>query len=149
LFQPILERAIPLCPGPYIVIAMDDTRIRKTGRKILSAFYQRDPLSPKFRFNLMWGLRFLQMTVIVPLYRWHSAAAPRSLPIRFQEVPALKRPGKKATPDDVAAWHEAVKKYNLSQHSVTTLRGVRASVDASGSTDRWLLAVGDGSFCNR
>jgi len=149
LFQPILERAIPLCPGPYIVIAMDDTRIRKTGRKILSAFYQRDPLSPKFRFNLMWGLRFLQMTVIVPLYRSRSEASPRSLPIRFQEVPALKRPGKKAAADDVAAWREAVKRHNLSQHSVTTLRGVRASLDVAGAADRWLLAVGDGSFCNR
>lgn len=98
LFQPILVRAIPLCPGPYLVVAMDDTRIRKTGRKILSAFYQRDPLSPKFRFNLMWGLRFLQMTLIVPLYRSQPNVAPRSLPIRFQEAPALKRPGQARRP---------------------------------------------------
>jgi SRSO17 transposase len=46
IFQPILERALPLCSGPYLVIAMDDTRLRKTGRKILSAFYQRDPCRP-------------------------------------------------------------------------------------------------------
>ncbi len=149
LFQPILERAIPLCPGPYVVIAMDDTRIRKTGRKILSAFYQRDPLSPKFRFNLMWGLRFLQMTVIVPLYRSRPDSAPRSLPIRFHEVPALKRPGKKATAEDIAAWREAAKKHNLSQHSVKMLRGVRASLDTADAAERVLLAVGDGSFCNR
>lgn len=149
LFQPILERALPLCGGPYVVIAMDDTRIRKTGRKILSAFYQRDPLSPKFRFNLMWGLRFLQMTLLVPLYRSHQNVSPRSLPIRFQEVPALKRPGKKATDADHQAWREAVKTQNLSQHSVTTLRGVRESLDAAGAPDRCMLAVGDGSFCNR
>src|SRR5215469_8302275 len=97
LFQPVLQRALPLCLGPYVVVAMDDTRVRKTGRKILSAFYQRDPLSPKFRFNLMWGLRFLQMTLLVPLYRAQPHLSPRSLPIRFQEVPALKRPGKKAS----------------------------------------------------
>lgn len=149
LFQPILERALPLCPGPYVVIAMDDTRIHKTGRKILSAFYQRDPLSPKFRFNLMWGLRFLQMTLIVPLYRSHREIAPRSLPIRFQEVPALKRPGKKAAEADREAWREAVKLHNLSQHSVATMRGVRDSVDTAGASDRCVLAVGDGSFCNR
>lgn len=149
LFQPIVARALPLCAGPYVVIAMDDTRIHKTGRKILSAFYQRDPLSPKFRFNLMWGLRFLQMTLIVPLYRSHQNVSPRSLPIRFQEVPALKRPGKKACEADQAAWREAVKTHNLSQHSVTTLRGVRDSLDAAGAADRCLLAVGDGSFCNR
>jgi hypothetical protein len=149
LFQPILVRAIPLCPGPYLVVAMDDTRIRKTGRKILSAFYQRDPLSPKFRFNLMWGLRFLQMTLIVPLYRSQPNVAPRSLPIRFQEAPALKRPGKKAAEAERAAWREAVKKQNLSQHSVVMLRGVRDSLDAAGAPDRRILAVGDGSFCNR
>ena len=149
LFQPILQRALPLCSGPYVVIAMDDTRVRKTGRKILSAFYQRDPLSPKFRFNLMWGLRFLQMTLLVPLYRSQPDVSPRSLPIRFQEVPALKRPGKKASQADWQAYREAVKLHNLSQHAVRTLRGVRDSLDAVGASDRPLLAVGDASFCNR
>ena len=48
LFQPILEQAAGLCDDSLLVVAMDDTRIRKTGRKILTAFYQRDPLSPKF-----------------------------------------------------------------------------------------------------
>ena len=149
IFQPVLERALPLCPGPYVVIAMDDTRIRKTGRKILSAFYQRDPLSPKFRFNLLWGLRFLQMTLLVPLYRGHQEIAPRSLPIRFQEVPALKKPGKRATETDWDVYREAVKVHNLSQRSVNILRGVRDSLDAAGQRERLLLAVGDGSFCNR
>src|SRR6202521_2439468 len=27
LFQPVLERAAPLCPGPFLVVALDDTRI--------------------------------------------------------------------------------------------------------------------------
>ncbi len=149
LFQPVLRRALPLCPGPYVVIAMDDTHIRKTGRKILSAFYQRDPLSPKFRFNLMWGLCFLHLTLLVPLYRSHPDAGPRSLPIRFLEVPALKRPGKKASAEEQAAFLEAAKQNNLSTHSVAALKGVRAAVDQAGMPDRPLLAVGDSSFCNR
>src|SRR5579872_711680 len=44
LFQPVLERAAPFCDDSLLVVALDDTRIRKTGRKILTAFYQRDPL---------------------------------------------------------------------------------------------------------
>jgi hypothetical protein len=128
---------------------MDDTRICKTGRKILSAFYQRDPLSPKFRFNLMWGLRFLHMTLLVPLYRSHQDAAPRSLPIRFQEVPALKRPGKKASSAELDAYRQTIKVHNLSTHSLATLRGLRASLDQAGMKERWILGVGDGSFCNR
>src|SRR5436190_4771691 len=97
LFQPILQQAARLCDDSLLVVAMDDTRIRKTGRKILTAFYQRDPMSPKFRFNLMWGLRFLHFSLLVPLYRSHVEVPPRSLPIRFREVPAIKKPGKKAS----------------------------------------------------
>jgi hypothetical protein len=149
LFQPIVNRALPLCAGPYVVIAMDDTHIRKTGRQILTAFYQRDPLSPKFRFNLMWGLRFLHLTLLVPLYRAHADAAPRSLPIRFREVPALKRPGKKASAAQQAAFREAAKQNNLSTHSLSALTSVRAAVDQAGQPQRWILAVGDSSFCNR
>ena len=149
LFQPIVNRALPLCAGPYVVIAMDDTNIRKTGRQILTAFYQRDPLSPKFRFNLMWGLRFLHLTLLVPLYRAHADAAPRSLPIRFLEVPALKRPGKKASAAQRAAFREAAKQNNLSTHSLSALTSVRAAVDQAGQSERWILAVGDSSFCNR
>ena len=69
LFQPVLEKALPFCSGRYVAAAVDDTRLHKTGRHIQSAFYQRDPLSPKFRFNLMFGLRFLQISLLVPLYR--------------------------------------------------------------------------------
>src|SRR5580692_2886778 len=92
LFQPILQQGARLCEGALLVVAMDDTRIRKTGRKILSAFYQRDPLSPKFRFNLMWGLRILHFSLLVTLYRGGSDVPPRSLPLRFLEVPAIRKP---------------------------------------------------------
>jgi len=148
LFQPIIERAMPLCGGPYIPAAIDDTRLRKTGRHIQTAFYQRDPLSPKFRFNLMFGLRFLQISLLVPLYREQRASA-RGLPLRFEEVPALKHPGRKAPPEQWAAYRQAVKKTNLSTHAVATIAGLRGSLDEAGAHDKRLLIVGDGSFCNR
>src|ERR1700694_1325053 len=89
LFQPILQQGVRWCDDSVLVVAMDDTRIRKTGRKILTAFYQRDPLSPKFRFNLIWGLRFLHFSLLTPLYRSGTDVPPRSLPLRFLEVPAI------------------------------------------------------------
>jgi hypothetical protein len=79
LFQPILKQAARLCDDSRLVVAMDDTRIRKTGRKILSAFYQRDPQSPKFRFNLVWGLRFLHFSLLVPLYVSLRCRSPTAL----------------------------------------------------------------------
>src|SRR5690348_8327055 len=148
LFQPVLENALPLCGGRYVIAAVDDTRLHKTGRHIQSAFYQRDPLSPKFRFNLMFGLRFLQISLLVPLYRTQKAS-PRALPVRFEEVPALKHPRRKASPEEWALYRQAVKKNNLSTHAVRIIRDLRSSVDQAGQSRKTLLIVGDGSFCNR
>src|SRR5260370_21287196 len=91
LFPPILQRAPPWCPGRYIGVAIDDTRLRKTGARIPQAFYQRDPLSPKFHVNLMLGLRFLQASLLVPLFRRAKVAA-RALPIAFEEDSGVKPP---------------------------------------------------------
>jgi hypothetical protein len=148
LFHPILKRALPWCRGRYVAMAIDDTRLRKTGRKIPTAFYQRDPLSPKFRFNLMLGLRFLQVSLLVPLYR-HAAAAPRSLPVRFEEVPALKKPRRKAGEEEWTAFRQARQQHNLSTRSVEVIRGLRASLDQAGALGKTLMIVGDASFCNR
>ena len=148
LFQPVVEHALPFCSGRYVAAAIDDTRLHKTGRYIQSAFYQRDPLSPKFRFNLMFGLRFLQISLLVPLYRRQKASA-RALPVRFEEVPALKHPARKAPPEQWAAWRQAVKKNNLSTHAVATISDLRSSLDEAGQRLKRLLIVGDASFCNR
>jgi hypothetical protein len=148
LFQPVLDKALPLCGGRYVVAAVDDTRLHKTGRHIQSAFYQRDPLSPKFRFNLMFGLRFLQISLLVPLYRKEKASA-RALPVRFEEVPALQHPRRKAPREDWSAYRQAVKKNNLSTAAVRIIADLRQSVDQAGEHRKQLLIVGDGSFCNR
>jgi hypothetical protein len=148
LFQPILSRALPWCRGRYVNVAIDDTRLRKTGRRIQSAFYQYDPLSPKFRYNLMFGLRFLQVSLLVPLYR-HSKASARSLPVRFEEVPAVKRPRRNADPASWEIYRSVTKTQNLSQRAIELLRGLRQSVDQAGARSKCLLVVGDNSFCNR
>lgn len=67
LFRPILENALAYCPQRLVGVAIDDTKLRKTGRSIPQAFYQRDPLSPPFHVNLVLGLRFLQASLLVPL----------------------------------------------------------------------------------
>src|SRR5437762_14366038 len=117
LFGPILEGGLPHCPGRLVGVAVDETRLRKTGRLIPQAFYQRDPLSPPFHVNLMLGLRFLQASLLVPLHRAAKAGA-RALPIRFEEVSRVKKPGRKAKPEDLKAYKLAVKLHNLSQRFV-------------------------------
>ena len=55
LFAPILRRALHYCPGRLVGVAVDDTRLSKTGPCIRPALYQRDPLSPPSRRICGWG----------------------------------------------------------------------------------------------
>ena len=54
LFVPILGQALSRCPGRLVGMAVDDTRLRKTGRAIPGASYQRDPGSPATGLR-RWG----------------------------------------------------------------------------------------------
>lgn len=148
LFQPILKRALAYCPQRLVGVALDDTRLRKTGRSIPQAFYQRDPLSPPFHLNLVLGLRFLQASLLVPLHR-NAPVGTRALPIRFQEVSRVKRPGKNATQELQKQYREAVKQHNLSRRFVEMGQQLRRELDEAGGRHKVLVLAGDGSFCNR
>lgn len=163
LFLPILRHALAWCSGPYIGVAVDDTRVRKTGQHIEQAFVQRDPLSPKYHVNLMRGLRFLQASLLVPLSRLRVST--RALPIAFEEVSVVKRPQRKlpkskskrgqrtaALADLERQWQQyrvAQKLHNLSTHFVGLMRRLRDLFDACGAIGKILILAVDGSFCNR
>jgi len=148
LFQPILKRALAYCPRRLVGVAIDDTKLRKTGRAIQQAFYQRDPLSPPFHVNLVLGLRFLQASLLVPLHR-RANVGTRALPIRFQEVSRVKRPGRKASPEQQRQYKAAVNVNNLSHSFVQMGKQLREELDLAGGGDRILVLTADGSFCNR
>jgi hypothetical protein len=148
LFRPILKHALAYCPQRLVGVAVDDTRLRKTGRCIPQAFYQRDPLSPPFHVNLMLGLRFLQASLLAPLHRTAPVGA-RALPICFQEVSRVKRPGRKATEEMKKQYREAVKRRNLSRSFVEMAKHLRQELDQAGGNGKILVLAGDGSFCNR
>jgi hypothetical protein len=148
LFDALLPSALAHCPGRFVPLALADTRLRKTGKRIPTAFWQRDPLSPPFHVNLQWGLRFLQASLRLPLHRKHNVNA-RAIPVRFVAAPSLKKPGAKATVQEQAHFREQRKRYNLSQQSVRLLTGLRESLDRAGVSRKPLLVAGDGSFCNR
>jgi hypothetical protein len=148
LFRPILQRALSYCPGRLVGVAVDDTRLPKTGRCIQQAFYQRDPLSPPFHVNLLLGLRFLQASLLVPTYRL-APVSTRGLPIRFDEVSRVKKPSRQARPEAWQEYKEAIKQHNLSQSFVRTMGQLRLELDLAGGEKKLLVLAGDGSFCNR
>jgi len=148
LFDPVMEEYLRRYPTGPISVAFDDTKLRKSGRNIRSAFWQRDPLSPPFHVNLVYGLRFMQASLIFPHYRERDVSA-RAIPVRFVESPAVKKPGKRADEAQRRAYREAVKVHNLSRDGLEVMKGIRARLDEMGSGDRTMFAVVDGSLCNK
>jgi len=148
LFRPLLRQALTYCPGRYLGMAVDDTRLHKTGRCIPQASYHRDPLSPPFHTNLMLGLRFLQTSLLLPLHRTTPLGA-RGLPVRFEEVSVIKKPGKRATDAARKNYQRDRKLYNLSTRFVQTMKILRTTLDEAGGQKKVLVVAVDGSFCNR
>jgi hypothetical protein len=148
LFDPILQAGLAYCPGRLVAVAVDDTRLKKTGRSIPQAQYHRDPLSPPFHVNLIWGLRFLQASLLLPLHRSGCCPA-RGIPIRFEEVSSVKKPSRRAGEETWEAYKQEVKQRNLSRRFVQSMGELRESFDRAGARKKVLVIVGDGSFCNR
>jgi hypothetical protein len=94
------------------------------------------------------GLRFLQASLLLPLHRRQPAAA-RALPIRFEEVSAVKRPRRNADQQQWKQYRQAVRQHNLSQRFVALLPALRQAFDHAGASGKTLLLAVDGSFCNR
>jgi len=148
LFAPLLQQGLAFCPGRLVGVAVDDTRLRKTGRSIPQATWHRDPMSPPFHPNLILGLRFLQASLLVPLHRNGSFSA-RALPIRFEEVSTVKKPGKRASEEAWQQYEQDRKRFNLSQRFVQSMAHLRDALDQAGGANKTLVIAGDASFCNR
>ena len=149
LFNPILALSSQYIEGEYVSFAADDTKIHKTGKKIPFAGWQADPLGPKFQTNLIWALRYLQMSVLLPLYTTSEKATARSIPVRFIAAPSIKKPGKKGTEADWTNYKTLSKKHNLSTIFVEETKKLRAVMDVTDLAGKIMIMSCDGSFCNR
>lgn len=92
LFDPIFDQLGALLPSPQapVIVALDDTLCKKTGRHIPGATFARDPMSPPFHVNLVRGLRFVQASVLVRAASFLGPA--RALPVRFEPAPPAVKP---------------------------------------------------------
>jgi DDE superfamily endonuclease len=94
LFDVVLKLALPLMSKTQpLVIGLDDTITRKTGRRIPNASTLRDPLSPPYNTNLVWALRFIQAVLLI--WPADGVGAARAIPIAFHLAPPVRKPRKK------------------------------------------------------
>lgn len=149
LFYPVLEEAIQSQGLQRIVLSTDDTRTWRSGKHVPHTQWHRDPLSPPFQANLRWGHRFLQASLVLPLYEQDQQSSSRSIPVRFDMAPVVRKPGRKASEADWEEYRRQKKQKNLSVQFVTLTRQMRQRLDQTGHQAKRLFQVGDGSFCNR
>jgi hypothetical protein len=147
LFNPILEQCLPYFNKGYIAIAVDDSKFKKTGKKIPFTSWHRDPMSPKFHVNLIWGLRFLQFSVLLPLYKCCGVPC-RAIPVSFIDAPPIKKPGRRASEKEKQDYVQAKMTHNLSTIFINEAKRIRAFLNDLGKASLRIIFVCDGSFCN-
>jgi len=150
LFDPIFDRlpALLASPSAPVIAALDDTLCKKTGRHIPGVGMARDPMSPPFHVNLCYGLRFLQVSVLVNPTQAPGAA--RALPVRFDFAPPAVKPKKNAAPEMHEAYKKEKKLRALPLAGLAAMTSVRQSLDGRAETaQRQLIIRGDGSYTNK
>ena len=99
LFDVVRQKALSDLPTCQKIVAhLDDTVIRKRGRKIPGTAWRRDPLGPAFHTNFIWGQRFIQISLAVPQQAGPCQAS--ALPIGFYHCPSIKKPNRFATEEN-------------------------------------------------
>jgi hypothetical protein len=130
-------------PRP-LVTAMDDSLLRKTGRKVHGVRYLRDPLSPPFNVNLVRGLRVLQISAALP----DGTGAARMVPIDFQHAVVPAKPPRNATPEQLQVYQQERAQRNINKVGAARLEWLRRQMDHNGDTQRRLITCVDGRFTN-
>jgi hypothetical protein len=128
-----------------LVAAMDDSLLRKTGRKVSGVRYLRDPMSPPFHVNFVRGLRVLQVSAAVPE---GSQGAARLIPVAFQQAALPVKPRKHAPAHQHQAYEQERAKKNINQVGRQRLAQLREQMDQGGSAGRQLIVSIDGRFTN-
>ena len=146
LFKPVRQRLTEqLAPGAPLVAALDDTRLRKSGRKTPGVGYTRDPLSPAFHVNLVKAQRFIQISMASPC----DSGMVRMIPVDFVHAPAAQKPGKDADAQTLAEFRQAKQDKALPRVAARRLAVLRSAMDEDGQQNRALWSVVDGGYTNR
>lgn len=148
LFDVVRRGMVEMLPdGAPVVAALDDTLLKKSGKKTPGVSYRRDPLGPPFHVNLIKAQRFIQLSMAAP-----SGPAPgdaRMIPVDFRHAPSAKKPGKRASDEDWREYHKMKKATNLSTKGVERIQRLRQALNKDAGGDaRPLHIVVDGSFTN-
>lgn len=125
---------------------MDDTLFRKTGKKVSGAKWMRDPLSPPFQTNLVWGQRFLQISL--SLYKNDGILQSKSIPVDLVHCPLPVKPKIGSDEKVLLQYKEQQKKMKLSKIGAERINYLRENLNNDGHKAKQLIVSVDGSYTN-
>lgn len=148
IFGVIRRRVVGLAGPcqPYVFAHMDDTLLRKRGKSVHGARWMRDPLGPPFQTNLVWGQRFIQVSL--SLFSRPGAVQARAVPVDLHHCPSARKPGKTGSEQDREHYKETRKKARLSVIGAGRIKLLRENLDRDGFAHKKLVVSVDGSYTN-
>jgi len=144
LFAVVRTRLCALHDGP-VVIALDDTRVRKAGKKTYGVKYTRDPLSPPFHTNFIRAQRFIQTSMACV----NGGGQARMVPVDWKHAPTPQKPRAQAPTEQWDDYKAQCKVASMSLAGVERIEQMRTWLDDTARKERTLWCVVDGSFTNR
>lgn len=147
IFKEVRQQVEQLgCDERPLCVALDDTILRKVGRKIPGTAYRKDPLGPAFNLNLVWAQRRLQLSAAVA----DSQGEVRMIPICFEDASTPRKPSKGASEEQTDHYKEQMKQRNLNAVAIKNLKRLQQerSDENQGITPALHVLV-DGSYTNR
>jgi hypothetical protein len=135
-----------LSPDQMIVAHLDDTILKKTGKKIPGTAWRRDPLGPPFQTNFIWGQRFLQISMALP--DQENNCQSKAIPVDLHHCPTVKKLSKNADPSEQKTFKEEQRIAKLSKQGSLRIEVLRNKLDLHGAKQRVLVVSVDGSYTN-
>jgi hypothetical protein len=141
VFSQINREVQALNPGSQALItALDDSLLRKTGKKIPGVKYARDPMGPPFQVNFVRGQRVIQMSAAIS-----EGGQSRMIPVIFKDACTPEKPRRNASEEAWFQYKEDCKTRRLSIRGVECIQEMRSQVEAG----RKLWVAVDGSYTNQ
>lgn len=145
LFSPVRQSLTArLAAGEPLVAALDDTRLRKSGRKTHGVKYTRDPMGPPFHVNFIKAQRFVQTSIACAA----DNGMARMIPIDFVHAPAPQKPRGEADEQARAQFRKNQREMALPKIGADRLHALRRAMDSEGQQNRALWSVVDGGYTN-
>lgn len=147
VFDVSIRHSLEYSPKNMLVAHIDDTLLRKSGKKVAGTAWRRDPLGPPFHTNFIWAQRFVQMGISVPQEQGPCQA--RCIPVDFVHCPSIKKPRRTASAEEWATYRQATRAFNMSKQGSLCIQKLRTKVDALGHQGKEIVVSVDGGYTNR